>query len=78
VVVVAGLANTFGKFVAERPVAGLHKYVLAPLASRLTVEPGQIVALLGEMVIMGGGFAVTATTTFVVFTQPLLPVPETV
>jgi len=29
-------------------------------------------------VIMGGGFAVTATTTFVVFTQPLLPVPETV
>jgi hypothetical protein len=47
--------------VADKPVAGLHEYVVAPLAARSMLLPAKMVAVLGEIVIVGKAFTVTAT-----------------
>jgi hypothetical protein len=55
--------------------AGLHVYVLAPLALSVAVPVGHTVAALGDILIVGVGFTFMATTA-----EPLHPelVPVTV
>ena len=72
VVVEAGFAVTLEPVVADKPVAGLHVYVEAPLAVNTT--PGAPAHLLAEGTeITGAGFTVTVTV--VVPVQPLAAVP---
>jgi hypothetical protein len=74
VMVEVGLAVTEEPVVALSAVAGLHVYVLAPLAVSAVDCPLQIVA--GETAITGRGL--TFTVTCVEAVQPLLSVPVTV
>jgi hypothetical protein len=63
-VVVVGLAVTALPVVALKPVAGLHVYVLAPLAVNEVEVPAQIV---GEPTVkVGVGFTVTVVVAVVV------------
>ena len=71
--VVAGFAVTVAPVVADKPVAGLQEYVVAPLAVNDVLLPVQIVAVVGETVTVGFGFTVTVTVT--VFVQPFPSVP---
>jgi len=74
VFVVAGLAVTAAPVVALNPVAGLHEYVVAPLAVRLTgLPPEHIVAEGGVTVTVGVGLTVI-TTDCVSLQPPLTPV----
>ena len=59
--VVGGFAVTVAPVVADKPVAGLHVYVVAPLAVSDVLLPLQIVAVVGETVTVGFGFTVTVT-----------------
>ena len=59
--VVVGFAVTVAPVVADKPVAGLHVYVVAPLAVSDVLLPLQIVAVVGETVTVGFGFTVTVT-----------------
>jgi len=77
-VVAVGFAVTVAPVVADKPAAGLHAYVVAPLAVSVTVPLEHIVADVGEIVTVGGGFGETATVTVVVPTQPAADVPITV
>jgi hypothetical protein len=70
VVVTVGLAVTLAPVVALNPVAGLHAYVLAPVAVRVIEPPGQIVAEF--TVTIGKGFTVTTEVTVPVH-PPELP-----
>jgi hypothetical protein len=60
VIVAAGVAVTDAPVVLFRSVAGLHEYVLAPLAERVTDCPAQIAGGVFT-VIRGNGFMVTVT-----------------
>ena len=71
--VVAGFAITVAPVVADKPVAGLQVYVVAPLAVSDVLLPLQTVAVVGETVTVGFGFTVTVTVT--VFVQPFPSVP---
>jgi len=74
-VVVVGEATGFAMFVAERPVAGLHEYVLPPVAFSVTELPAHIDVLLpADMV----GSWLTVTITVAVLEQPPVAVPVTV
>ena len=70
-VVTVGLAVTVDPVVALRPVAGLHVYVLAPLAESEADLPTQIVAELTATV--GVGFTVTVEVAVAV--QPAAEAP---
>src|SRR2546425_843501 len=59
--------------VAERPVAGLHAYVVPPLAVNDTEDPPQIFAEAGLMEVVG--FGLTVTVTVFVLVQPFASVP---
>ncbi len=61
-VVEEGVAVTEAPDDAESPVAGDHKYVLAPEAVRETFPPGAIVADAGETEIVGAGLTATVIT----------------
>jgi hypothetical protein len=75
-VVVAGFAVTVAPVVADKPVAGLHVYVVAPLAVSDVLLPLQIVAVVGETVTVGFGFTVIIAVA--VFVHPFPSVPVTV
>jgi len=47
--------------VALRPVAGVHEYVVAPMAFNTSVLPEQIVGDVADTEIVGVAFTVTAT-----------------
>jgi len=61
VVVAAGDAVTDAPVVADKPVAGLHEYVLAPEAVSETDPSGNIEGADGATVITGKGFTVMVT-----------------
>jgi hypothetical protein len=75
VVVVVGDATGLAMFVAERPVAGLHEYVLPPVAFNVTELPAHMDVLLPALIV-GSGFTVTVTVA--VLEQPPVAVPVTV
>ena len=62
--------------VADRPVDGLHVYVLAPLAVSVVLLPLHIDGAAGVTLIAGLGFTVTVTV--VVLLHPAALVPITV
>jgi hypothetical protein len=62
VVVAAGLAVTTEPVAAERPVDGLHEYVLAPKAVTLRLPPGKMVADDGNTPTAGIAFTVIVIT----------------
>jgi hypothetical protein len=72
-VVAAGDAVTAAVLVALKPVAGLHVYVVAPLAVKPTLLPEHIDAEPGVTVTVGDG-AIVTTTVFVLVHEPLVPV----
>ena len=74
--VVVGLAVTVVPVVDDKPVAGLHVYVVAPLAVKDVLLPLQITAVVGETVTVGFGF--TLTVTVAVLVHPFASVPVTV
>jgi hypothetical protein len=76
VVVAVGVAVTVAPLVALNPVAGVHAYVLAPLAVRLVEAPAQMAGAAGVTEMVGTGFMITVTV--VVPVQPLAVVPLTV
>ncbi len=49
-----GLAVTLAPVFADKPVDGLHEYVLPPLAVSDTELPLQMVELVGEIEMVGG------------------------
>lgn len=61
-----GLAVTVEPVVADRPVPGVHVYVLAPPAVSVALPPTQIVALLTVTV----GLGLTVTVDVAVVVQP--------
>ena len=65
---------TMAPVVADKPVAGLQLYVLAPFAVNDVLLPLQIVAAVGETVTVGLGFTVTVTDAVLVHPLPLVPV----
>ena len=70
----AGLAVTVALFVALRPVEGVQRYVVAPLAVKPEPEPPvHIVAAEGVTVTVGVAPTVT-TTVFVLEQLPEVPV----
>ena len=73
---VVGFAVTVAPVVADKPVAGLQLYVVAPFAVRDVLSPLQIVAVAGVIVTVGLGFTVTVTVA--VFVHPFPSVPVTV
>jgi len=76
VVVEAGLADTLVPVVPDKPVEGLHMYVLPPDAVKVTDAPLHIDGDKGLAVIVGSGFTVTVTPE--VLLQPLPSVPVTI
>jgi len=74
VIVTVGLAVTLAPVVAERAVAGLHVYVVPPLAVNPVDEPLHM-ATLEPPLMMGAGL--TETWTVAVLLQPAV-VPVTV
>jgi hypothetical protein len=74
VVVAGGLAVTDAPVVEDKPVAGDHEYVDAPLAVKVPEAPAQMV--IGAALIAGNGLTVTVTV--VVPVQPFAVVPVTV
>jgi len=76
VVVEPGLAVTLVPVVWFRPVAGLHVYVVAPLAVSTTLPPGHIAGAAGVTLTVGVGVIVIATDC--VALQPAAVVPVTV
>ena len=58
----AGLAVTVAPVVADKPVAGDHEYVDAPLAVNVTLLPAQIApGTAGLTVTLGNALTVTVT-----------------
>jgi hypothetical protein len=78
VVVTAGSAITCVPVVAFNPVAGLHVYVLAPLAIIPTVSPAQTAGDMPVILILTVGGGVILTAIVVVSVHPLALVPTTV
>ena len=72
--VVVGFAVTVAPVVADKPVAGLQEYVVAPLAVNDVLLPLQIVAVVGDTVTVGFGFTVIATVAVLVHPFPSVPV----
>ena len=70
VIVLPGLAVTLAPVVALKPVPGLHVYVDAPDATKLTLPLVQILA--DEGVIVTVGIGSTITISVVSFIQPLV------
>jgi hypothetical protein len=75
VVVTGGLATGLAMVELLSPVPGAHEYVLAPLAWRLTDDPGQMVGFDGETVTMGFDPTVIITEAVPIQT-PEIPVTE--
>ena len=69
-----GLAVTLAPVVPDKPVDGLHEYVVPPVAVSVDYEPLQIVTLEPPLIV---GMALTVTVTVAVLLQPLV-VPVTV
>ena len=60
-----GPAVTMAVLVADNPVAGVHAYVLAPLAESVCVRPEEIVILVGAIATVGNNLTVAVTVLLV-------------
>ena len=69
-----GLAVTLAPVVPDKPVDGLHEYVVPPVAVSVVDEPLQIAMPEPALI---AGIALTVTVTVAVLLQPLV-VPVTV
>ena len=74
--VVVGFAVTIAPVVADKPVAGLHVYVVAPLAVNDVLLPLQIIGADGVTVTVG--VVLTVIVAVAVFVHPFASVPVTV
>lgn len=73
-----GLATTDAPVVADRPVDGLHEYVLPPEAVKVVLLPLQMVALVVEDEMLKVGPATAVTLTVALAEQPKASTPVTV
>ena len=71
-----GLATTDEPVVADRPIEGLHEYVLPPEAVKVVLFPLQMVAEVGVIDIVGPATVVTLTVA--IAEQPKASTPVTV